>query len=470
MFNKLLVSVLAFLLIGIIPCYSQLKWTQYSALGTEGGLGSNDVYAIVVEPNSDGKVVWCGSRPNSNYGWDGGLSKFDMNTNTWTNFTTDNSDLPHNWIMDMEFDSQGNLWLATKGGGLAKVAPPYGSNNWTSYGDGSGLGYVKVYEIAIDSVDNIWLGHGPPPPDDNPPKAMSVFNGNSTWQTFGTPTFGENSTYSIVIDNEGNKWCATKTKGISMLDDGGTPFITSDDNWTHITSGILPFSFNSNAGENVNGDLWFGHDVGGGADVWNGTSWSNHKPDRWFRTITQDWQGNVWCGEKRGHSEAMGIFIYDGENWENLTESDGLPWNVLNAITIDNLNGNVWIGHGNPGYTDGGLTLLEGKVPPQANAIETLNSSVARKFHLAQNYPNPFNPQTTIEYSLQKSDLVKLAIYDNQGQLVKHLVNEYQNPNSYSITWDGTNENGKLVSSGLYFYTLRAGNKVILSKQMILIK
>jgi flagellar hook assembly protein FlgD len=91
-------------------------------------------------------------------------------------------------------------------------------------------------------------------------------------------------------------------------------------------------------------------------------------------------------------------------------------------------------------------------------------------FALEQNYPNPFNPQTSIPYSLNSSEFVSLEIFIQNGQLVKTLINGYKSAGIYEVTWDGTNNQGIMVASGPYFYTLRVGNQKISTRQMFLIK
>lgn len=471
--NRLFLLIMLGVLVTALlnPCMGQVTWTNHTVASSEGGLGTNDVYAVILEPNTDGNVIWAGGRPHDNNGWVGGLSRYNVTTGEWTHFNSQNSALPHDFITELEFDSKGNLWIGTRGGGLARFKPPYGENDWTAWGDGSDIGYTRIYDIVVDSEDNIWMGHGPPPPDGNSPKAMSVFDGNSTWQTFGTPTLEENAVYTMVFDGEGKMWCATKRSYIYIFEDGGTPFDTGDDTWTHITDadGIAAFPFNSAAGTFVNGQLWFGHDMGGGVDVWDGNDWTNHYFDRWFRAVTHDWRGYVWCGEKRGHVDAWGLFIYDGSDWENIQEFDGLPWNVINMIRIDNPNGNVWIGHGNPSYDEGGLTLLQGKVPPQPpSPVEQDESLVVREFRLIQNNPNPFNPETAIGYQLPAVSEVKLNIFNIRGQKVRSMVSEKQPAGTYSVIWDGRDDSGSPMDSGIYFYRLTAGNRMQMKKMTLL--
>lgn len=88
---------------------------------------------------------------------------------------------------------------------------------------------------------------------------------------------------------------------------------------------------------------------------------------------------------------------------------------------------------------------------------------------VSQNYPNPFNPVTTINYGLDTRRWVTLEIYDVRGQLVKRLVEGFQEAGAYSVSWDGYNNSDESVSSGIYFYRLVAGKRT-LTKKMVLLK
>jgi bacillolysin len=88
------------------------------------------------------------------------------------------------------------------------------------------------------------------------------------------------------------------------------------------------------------------------------------------------------------------------------------------------------------------------------SAIEALPES----FELKQNYPNPFNPTTTITFSLPQESEVSLKIYDISGSLVRTLVNDKRLAGKYNVVWDGQNDNGVRVSSGVYIYRIEAGS------------
>ncbi|HUV37135.1 MAG TPA: FlgD immunoglobulin-like domain containing protein, partial [Patescibacteria group bacterium] len=90
---------------------------------------------------------------------------------------------------------------------------------------------------------------------------------------------------------------------------------------------------------------------------------------------------------------------------------------------------------------------------PNEDITETDVPLVTR---LAQNYPNPFNPATTIQYDLREKGPVTIRIYNVQGQIVRKLVDEIKKPGSYSIVWDGKNDSGAPMASGVYFYKMEA--------------
>ncbi len=95
--------------------------------------------------------------------------------------------------------------------------------------------------------------------------------------------------------------------------------------------------------------------------------------------------------------------------------------------------------------------------------------NVPTVFKLSQNYPNPFNPETTIKFQIPNSSFVRLEIYNISGQKIKTLLNEGKSAGFYTIKWDGTNNNGLKVNSGVYIYRIQAG-KFTDVKKMIFLK
>ena len=194
---------------------------------------------------------------------------------------------------------------------------------------------------------------------------------------------------------------------------------------------------------------------------------------------------------KRGDdSGAVYAFLKDGANWvlqarvipvKGVDESKGLTSgdNMGSAVALDGefgrrLNlaaiGVQWDAHPEGGDDEGSVYIFdtadaEGlniplSVEPRSDLVLTTFGDIKRTA-LLQNFPNPFNPETWIPYTLADNAEVNLRIYDVEGKLVRKLDIGYQRGGSYlsrekAVYWDGRDQLGEAVSSGIYFYTLKA--------------
>jgi hypothetical protein len=104
-----------------------------------------------------------------------------------------------------------------------------------------------------------------------------------------------------------------------------------------------------------------------------------------------------------------------------------------------------------------------------ATAADDGTPGVPFTYGLGQNYPNPFNPVTMICYSLARKGQVKLVIYNVLGQNVRTLVDGEQEANNYEVVWNGDDNNGAAVASGIYFYKLIA-DEYVETKKMLLMR
>jgi hypothetical protein len=100
---------------------------------------------------------------------------------------------------------------------------------------------------------------------------------------------------------------------------------------------------------------------------------------------------------------------------------------------------------------------------------ETAEEKSPAEFSLSNNYPNPFNPETRIGYFIPKACQVKLEIFNILGQRVRTLVDEAQTAGKKEVIWDGKDEKGNELASGVYFYKLQAGD-FTQTKKMVLMK
>lgn len=126
-----------------------------------------------------------------------------------------------------------------------------------------------------------------------------------------------------------------------------------------------------------------------------------------------------------------GQLLADGFGVVGVWTHNGPSWNIRGAV-ID-------------GVLYGDTTMILG-----IERNETRNYSGEIKFY--QNYPNPFNTQTTFSYELSGRAHVRLIVYDLLGSQVRVLIDGIQNPGIHQVTWDGRNERGNEVSSGVYLY------------------
>jgi len=118
-----------------------------------------------------------------------------------------------------------------------------------------------------------------------------------------------------------------------------------------------------------------------------------------------------------------------------------------------------------------GAVIIPTSVKPGTNP-----ANVATNYQLQQNYPNPFNPTTTIKYSIVSKSTVNLSVYNLLGQRIKTIEDGVVHENGfYSAAWNGEDEKGRKVSSGIYFYRLNAsslsGNhQYVAAGKMVLLK
>ncbi|MDP8204954.1 MAG: T9SS type A sorting domain-containing protein, partial [Candidatus Tenebribacter mawsonii] len=92
------------------------------------------------------------------------------------------------------------------------------------------------------------------------------------------------------------------------------------------------------------------------------------------------------------------------------------------------------------------------------------------KSMLSQNFPNPFNPETTIEFSIQQKSYIGLSVYNIKGQKIKTLIKNRLDEGNHSVAWNGDDEFGKPVSSGIYYYKLNVNGKTEAVKKCLLLK
>jgi hypothetical protein len=108
---------------------------------------------------------------------------------------------------------------------------------------------------------------------------------------------------------------------------------------------------------------------------------------------------------------------------------------------------------------------------PQPDQLTSVLEAIATRttaFQLLPNYPNPFNPETTIRYALPEASQVRVVVYNVLGQEVRALVDGSQEAGVHAVVWDGRDDGGQEVSSGVYLYRLTMEGKYAASRRMLL--
>lgn len=119
------------------------------------------------------------------------------------------------------------------------------------------------------------------------------------------------------------------------------------------------------------------------------------------------------------------------------------------------------------------ITDLKGKITSLSKStileVHSSNNSPKRSFSLIGNYPNPFNPSTIIEFNLETGSTISIDIFNLLVQKIKSIQNGYLTNGKYSVKWNGKDEKGKSVGSGLYFARISDG-KMSVTQKLILEK
>lgn len=142
--------------------------------------------------------------------------------------------------------------------------------------------------------------------------------------------------------------------------------------------------------------------------------------------------------------------------------NQGFPFKFW-SVDVD---GDTSMSYTTPSTPPGCLPICE-ELPPFKTVSE--DAVLPYSTELLGNYPNPFNPSTTIRFSLAARDHVSLTVYNLLGQEVVTLINEERNLGEQSVFWDGRDNSGASVSSGIYFYRFVSGD-VVQNRKMLLVK
>ncbi|MBI2504609.1 MAG: hypothetical protein HYW07_15425 [Candidatus Latescibacteria bacterium] len=389
--------------------------------------------------------LWVSSVPND-FADPHGLYQFDGAQ--WQVHDRNNG-LPSNTLVSLETDTADRLWVGTWGQGVV-IRDSTGAwqrlnqTNSLLQGIGAKQDFVAISDIARDSTGLMWLANvqiGLVVMDGFPPTRSLLFE-NPALSLAPKRDIGE-----VVVAPAGIKWISTETDGVVLFDDGGTPFDPADD-----------FSLLIN-------------------QVFDQRLTSDRITD-----LLLDRSGRLWVGTNSGLNAVRGTYArtsqsFSVENWRTYTAESGLPSSEVNALEQDDL-GNVWVG------TEGGLARIspQGEVeftftktnsPLIDNRVKALLFDPEKRelwigtfeglnrLHLGEVttpggsslrvYPSPFvlhGRGATLRFAGLPLG-ASLRIFSLDGRLVAQLDGV---PGQGTLEWQGQNQAGILVGSGIYFF------------------
>lgn len=402
------------------------QWTNYL---TDDRITDSHISSLAVE--SDGSV-WLGM--------DHVFNRYDGFS--WGTYDIFGTPVPFNWnesmisygpVQSIAVTPGGDTWFAA----WSRVILHHGET-WTVFDRKNGLPSETIQSVAVRSEKDIWFGAQ---------TGIVRFDGVS-WTALTATENGDSLAGPVAAGPSGEVWTRSPGKGVARF---------ANDRW-------MVFSMNEGLADSVvtyiaaapDGTAWFAGQ--NRLSRYDGAQWTSYAKEVCFPGATiicmaAAPDGAVWLG-----TYDSGVFRFDGNAVWRHTTADGLADNQVESIAFAP-DGAVWLG------TSSGLSRFVPGTWTAATEIHTRPEG----FFITGNHPNPFNPSTIISFTVPRSGYAELVIYSITGQKIRTLVSGFTPAGTYSIRWDGKDEAGKPVSSGVYLARLRAG-ELISGHRMLLMK
>jgi len=406
---------------------------------------------------------------NGNF-WGGtssGLMRYD--TQRWRKYTTADG-LPGNIINCVKVMKNGQLWVGTNNGlGI------YENGDWTKVTTSDGLLHNTILMIkeSPDGIKWVYTNRGN--------IGINYYDGES-WKvkTYELKSFPGDGTRITTMDDNGNMWA--------------TSMITDSKNWKRTYHVVSETSKGIEASWTVDileaGPYLSCMAVGPDSSVWVGTYGNygtTHGPnyeskiykvtettaeeqqvsiDGEITSISFDKENNIWMsfnpdphGGMAGNYDTGGC-VYKNFSKEFTPSNSGLLDDHVSSI-YHAVDGSVLF------FTPSGLCRYG--EPIYTVGVENDNTtSIPQQIKINGNYPNPFNPSTTISFTLPEPGMTKAVIYNIMGQEVRYLINYNMTAGNHKVVWNGKDDSGKSVSSGVYIVRIESGKRVVAGKMLMM--
>lgn len=371
--------------------------------------------------------------------------------------------------------SGNTLFAATNGGGIYYSADS--EQNWVQ--KNSGLTNLKVYSLAVNSTTILagTYGNGVFISNNNGDSWSATASGITVPYIYSVAFMGSN----ILAGTGGGGFFRSANNGSSWVSAGGTTHIVNSfyvsQNYSFVGQG--PYAYKTTD----NGNTWttligssnttikgFAETprADGGKNIFVGTLdgvyITTDDAKSWKKTNS----GLIYTNVNSIVATGQNLFVATESGGVFRSSDNGSTWNAINTGLPTNTNGRALILEKGALFlgTSEGVVWKRDLADLGITSIKQGLSEIPQIFELNQNYPNPFNPETTIDYSISSPGQVSLKVFDVLGNEVATLINKEQQPGNYNYRFSTHNLN---LSSGVYFYTLKAGN-FISTKKMVLMR
>lgn len=395
-------------------------------------------YTVDAPFSSDYKDIFVGRDGTVWLGTSMGLSRFDGES--WDTTLFDHT------INNIVEAPDGSVWFIGENGinsltgGQWSVVDPTGNHGCSK-------------DTVFDADGVLWGSGG---------SSLSSFDGTN-WTIDSFPYDNGYSGWiytsgSMALDANGDKWMVgVKLTGQTLH----TDLLRYDGEWDILTQDEMGIEDNIyGIVSDTNGCLWL--NCSGGLIKYDGAGFTRYDRETnrfcpYESNIGVDGAGRIWTMNEDYFS------VYDGVNWDVYDIGSIRTTFAFSVFTIDSSD-RLWYAD----RTSVRCYNLFGfpKVAPTEVAGDI---EIPTAIALTGNYPNPFNPSTTIGFSVPDAGYTELTIYNAAGQKVRELVSGHLTPGRHSAVWDGRDNHGNHVSSGVYISRLRRGDSAV-SRRMMLVK
>lgn len=338
------------------------------------------------------------------------------------------------WINDIAVGGTDCMWF------FGRDVRYYRNGEWTTFRAQDYPIFEDVLRAGTATSKQAWAGDGH--------GNVYRYEFGGEWIKYASGEIGVDYVTSIAADDKRGVW-VTGWKGTAYFD---------GDKWKLYTGSTigLPVRDWNYVSFGVNNDVWFASNIG--LIRFDGVSWTvfatmnDGLPNNMVNHIMIDRNRNFWI------STDSGLCRFDGIKLETFTrENSPIPSGRI-VETAEAPDGSIWIA---------GAGLYH-YIPETSTSIDENDPNIPKPVVIAGNYPNPFNPSTTIVFNLSAPGKTTLVVYDIMGRSVRKLVSEQTTAGAHSILWDGRDDSGRSVSSGVYIAKLYAGNHTAVKKMLLM--